>query len=171
MLSRLGLSITYDEVKRYKQSVVHCANLDAPESFPTYFTQWAADNVDHNVNTLDGKGTFHGMGIISMSTPLNKISSGHLTEPQVPRLQKMNVDKVIASQGIDIKHYDLAHKNGLSTISFKPVSDFFFTADSYSMMDFDVVWHASWFFNEHAKPRPNYSGYMQNVCAPPQPFI
>ena len=26
--------------------------------------QYVADNVDHNIATLDGHGTFHGMGII-----------------------------------------------------------------------------------------------------------
>ena len=31
------------------------------------FAQWPADNVDHNIITLTGKGTLHGMGIISMS--------------------------------------------------------------------------------------------------------
>jgi len=110
-------------LKRYNQSVIHCGNLDAPESSATCFTQWAANNVDHNVNTLEGKGTFHGMGIISLSITLNKISSGHFTESQVPRLQRMNADKVITNQGIDIEHYDLSHKNGFSTINFKPMSD------------------------------------------------
>ena len=33
------------------------------------FVQWSADNVDHNCRTLDGKGTFHGMGIIASVTP------------------------------------------------------------------------------------------------------
>jgi hypothetical protein len=37
------------------------------EKSPMSFTQWSADNVDHNVATLDDLGTFHGMGIISMS--------------------------------------------------------------------------------------------------------
>ena len=31
------------------------------------FAQWSADNVDRNIITLIGKGTFHGMEIISMS--------------------------------------------------------------------------------------------------------
>ena len=37
------------------------------------FTQWAADNVDHNVCTLDEQDTFHGMGIIAagMISPMN----------------------------------------------------------------------------------------------------
>ena len=33
------------------------------------FLQHVADNVDHNVRTIDGHGTFHGMGILSVSTP------------------------------------------------------------------------------------------------------
>jgi len=36
------------------------------ECFPARFTQWVADNIDHNVATLDGLGTFHGMGIIAV---------------------------------------------------------------------------------------------------------
>ena len=30
-------------------------------------TQWVADNVNHKVKTLTGKGTFYGMDIISLS--------------------------------------------------------------------------------------------------------
>ena len=29
--------------------------------------QWSAGNVDHNISTLDGTGSFHGMGITSIS--------------------------------------------------------------------------------------------------------
>jgi len=69
-LSRLGFSISYDEVVRYKQSVIQSENSDSliAEYLPGAFTQWVADNVDHNLATLDGQGTFHGMGIIAVST-------------------------------------------------------------------------------------------------------
>ena len=33
---------------------------------PDFFTQWSADNVDHNISTLDGTGSFRGMGITSI---------------------------------------------------------------------------------------------------------
>ncbi len=66
-MSRLGFSITY-EVNMYKPSVIQSESLDNLLAPGTY-TQWVADNVDHNVATLDGKGTFHGMGIIAVSTP------------------------------------------------------------------------------------------------------
>ena len=70
-LSRLGFSISYDEVTRYKQSVVKNETIEdlQPECFPGSITQWVADNVDHNIATLDGRGTFHGMGIVSVSAP------------------------------------------------------------------------------------------------------
>lgn len=72
-LSRLGFSITSDEVSRYKQSVIQTESLNnlLSEYFPGTFTQWVADNVDHNIATLDGQNTFHGMGIIAVSTPKN----------------------------------------------------------------------------------------------------
>ncbi|CAB4000918.1 Hypothetical predicted protein [Paramuricea clavata] len=68
-LSRLGFCISYDEVNRYRQSIIHSEGLKnlLAEYFPGTFTEWVADNVDHNVATLDGQGTFHGMGIIAVS--------------------------------------------------------------------------------------------------------
>ena len=36
---------------------------------PGHFSHYIADNADHNVRTLDGHGTFHGMGIIMAATP------------------------------------------------------------------------------------------------------
>ena len=70
-LSRLGFSISYDEVTRYKHSVIQSENGDnlLAEYLPGAFTQWVADNVDHNLATLDGQESFHGMGIIAVSTP------------------------------------------------------------------------------------------------------
>ena len=61
-LSRLGLSVTPDEVVRYKQSLVQIEDDSLPASGPDYFTQWSGDNVDHNVATVDGLGTFSRYG-------------------------------------------------------------------------------------------------------------
>lgn len=71
-LSRLGFSISCDEVTRYKQSVLL---TDEDTKATSAFTQWVADNVDHNISTLDGLGTFHGMGIISVTTGTGIIAS------------------------------------------------------------------------------------------------
>ena len=70
-LNRLGFSISHDETTRYKQSVV--CNEDVSDfikaNLSGSFSQWSADNVDHNVCTIDGKGTLHGMGLIVSTTP------------------------------------------------------------------------------------------------------
>ena len=36
------------------------------------FTQWIGDNIDRNLRTIDGKNTFHGMGIIAVGTRAQK---------------------------------------------------------------------------------------------------
>ena len=56
-LARLGFSITSDEVKLYKQSVLLSSSnlIDLPNYSNCSFAQWSADNVDHNTATLDEK--------------------------------------------------------------------------------------------------------------------
>ena len=39
------------------------------------FVQYVADNIDHNIRTLDGNYTFHGMGMIAAITPGTKTSN------------------------------------------------------------------------------------------------
>ena len=43
----------------------------------TFYLRFSADNVDHNIITIDGWNTFHGMGMIAMVTPGSK-SSFHI---------------------------------------------------------------------------------------------
>ena len=70
-LYRLGFLISYSEVTRFKQAVMSSRSLDSQTtllSSENAFIQYIADNVDHNIATLDGKDTFHGMGIIAATT-------------------------------------------------------------------------------------------------------
>lgn len=76
ILSRLGFSLSYDEISRYKQCALQSESVDMPKAFPNFFTQWSADNVDHNANTIDGSGTFHGMGILAMSSACHSFAQG-----------------------------------------------------------------------------------------------
>ena len=68
-LALLGLSISSDEVKVFKQSAAVSDSMKATET--EHFMQCVGDNVDHNIQTLTGKGTFHGMGIISIHSNSN----------------------------------------------------------------------------------------------------
>ena len=71
-LSRLGFCVSYDEVTRFKCSVMQSGHADVLNcaTSASAFTQFIADNVDHNVRTLDGLHTFHGMGIIGAMMPV-----------------------------------------------------------------------------------------------------
>ena len=53
------------------------------------YIQWSTDNVDHNLAILDGKETFHGIGILVAVTPSGSFSQ--LT--QITRLKK---EKLVA---------------------------------------------------------------------------
>ena len=48
-LSKLGFSVSYQEVRRYKQSIVeNDDSLNSMVSARPEFAQWIADNVDNN---------------------------------------------------------------------------------------------------------------------------
>ena len=69
-LHKLGYCSSYETVKQFE----HCAAIDRGVDIPHFdkdkqFVQFAADNIDHNIRTLDGHNTFHGMGMIAMVTP------------------------------------------------------------------------------------------------------
>ena len=65
----------------FELSAAMLQGTDVPGVTNDHFLQYVADNVDHNVNTLDGYNTFHGMGIIAAITPALEAESlcqGHL---------------------------------------------------------------------------------------------
>ena len=102
-LSRLGFSISYDEVNRYKQSVIQSESLDSllAENFPGTFTQWV---VDHNVASLDGNSSLHGMGIIAISTPKDNVPLCAKSR-KISRQQRIKVDEVVREKGVPILQY------------------------------------------------------------------
>ena len=55
-----GFCCSYEEVQRFEHNAAQSHRTDIP-NLTTEFVQYAADNVDHNIRTLDGHGTFHGM--------------------------------------------------------------------------------------------------------------
>ena len=68
-LHKHGFCSSCREVTRFGQNAAADQGTDIPEH-SSQFVQYAADNVDHNIRTLDGNNTFHGMGIIAMVTTL-----------------------------------------------------------------------------------------------------
>ena len=71
-LNLLGFSTSSEEVARYKQSVVENENISNYLKENMKVSQWSAGNIDHNVRTVDGHGTFHAIGIICSTTGNNE---------------------------------------------------------------------------------------------------
>ena len=58
---------------RFETNAAASQDTDVPRYTPGTFVQYVADNVDHNVTTVDCFNTFPGMGIIAAMTPGTKI--------------------------------------------------------------------------------------------------
>ena len=118
-LNRLGFSISPDEATRYKQSVV--CNESVLEfvkiNLNGSFSQWLADNVDHNVCTIDRKSTLNGMGMV-VSTTLGRHAQG--LKP-IPRQKRRAAKVVVKEKEIPIIEYDPPEETGLSAVTLKPI--------------------------------------------------
>ena len=64
---------------------------------------FAGDNVDHNILTIDGRGTFHGMGIIAALTP------GKKKDRVIPRRHITNLDFLLQNKIPIIEHRFAKH--------------------------------------------------------------
>lgn len=159
-LNRLGFSISHDEATRYKQSVVCSENVSdfLKTNLAGSFSQWSADNVDHNACTLDGKGTLHGMGVVVSTTP------GSTIQVLTPiRRQKVRcANDVIASSGIPVVVYDPQEQPGMSSVILKPLIELNMVNVLPKELIHDHIWHTLYF---HPNLRPSWSGYMTDISS------
>ena len=56
-----GFSSSYAEVMKYERSAAVVQGTEMPVYSKEHHMEYVADNVDHNVATIDGIGTFHGI--------------------------------------------------------------------------------------------------------------
>ena len=110
-LSNLGFSSSYWEVQKYESSAAATLKIYLPDYFPAQFLQFVADNVDHNIRTLDGHNTFHGMGVIGCSTPATPVNVN------IPRLNVQPKD--LSDIGnINLRYYKVP-EHEVSSLQFK----------------------------------------------------
>lgn len=150
-LNAFGFCSSYGEAKKFElcaSIALHEQQKNPNENIPVI--KYVADNVDHNLRTLDGKNTFHGMGIISIHPTLKTMSS------KIPRIKASLQDlKEIGSVEI-IPYFE----------RMPPTTSLFYRKlnkaviqDSFS--DLDFLWKMSWSKSETI--RPGWSGMMQLV--------
>lgn len=159
-LSRLGFSITSEEVLRFKQSAVeNLENELQPDHAERHFMQWVGDNVDHNLVTLTGKDTFHGMGIISVSSDTRDSELGN-----IPRLkERQKAHSVTNKRGVEIHQYYRSTGTGEDKLIFHPAEKQHVSLPP--SVHCDLLWHCSWFFSSNNEPRPNWAGFMQSATS------
>ena len=115
----------------------------------TEFAQYGVDNVDHNICTLDGHGTFHGMDIIAAVIP--ETSSVR----SILRVKVTSLD--VASIGKVQIHLHKEQNCGKSAVTYQKLLDLK-AQDCYENLY--VLWKTSVMF---AAPGPAWSGIMQFV--------
>ena len=106
-----------------------------------------ADNVDHII-TIDGKGTFHGMGIIAALTPAR-----HMTRT----IQRKQVsDLKIGDTKIPVLEYRFS-RHACQELVFKDIPRY---VDSCLSKRIDILWEVSLSFKEQT---PNWQGMMHTL--------
>ncbi|KAI3379074.1 hypothetical protein SNEBB_002215 [Seison nebaliae] len=156
-LSTLGFSSSYAEVQRFE---LNAACSRAPDLLGSEIDMldtsllFAGDNVDHNIITLDGKGTFHGMGMIATITPGNQVS-------RIISRQKMADLKLVELTKIDIIDYRYA-KHISRNIDFQPL-----TLSSACDRTVDILWEMSFRFHKSTPSWPGMMRLFYNKCEHP----
>ncbi|KAF0047707.1 hypothetical protein F2P81_001340 [Scophthalmus maximus] len=94
-LHGMGFASSYKEVLRFEKNA---ADSVAPDMLADYIDVldmallFAGDNVDHIILRIDGKETFHGMGIITA------ITQGRKNDRIIPRRHITNLDFAVQSK-------------------------------------------------------------------------
>ena len=133
---------------KFERNVAQSYRTDIP-NLTTEFVQYAADNVDHNICTLDGHDTFHGMGMIAAITPGTRsgqaISRAKVTSLDVPMVGR-----------VQIRHHK-EERRGMTAVTYQKLVNL---KAQNSCENLDVLWKTSIMFGS---PRPAWSGMMQFV--------
>ena len=147
-LHHLGFFCSYQQVQEFEQSAAFSHGTDIP-NFSDQSVQYVADNVDHNIRTLDGNDTFHGMGMITTVTPGVR-SNNRISRIKVSLLDLAAIERV----PIQFHKEDSA---GMMAIVYEKL---------YKMKaqdptaNLDILWKTSILFRFS---RPSWSGMMQFV--------
>jgi hypothetical protein len=113
LLYSFGFCSSYFEVHKFEKNA---AVSQGTEVFAdkNCFVQHIADNVNHNICTLDGRDTFHGMGIVATFTP-GKIIHQCIPQSEVigknlieaGRLRKLLYVPITTAASVPISFQDL----------------------------------------------------------------
>ena len=144
-----GFCCSYQEVQNFEQNAAKSHKTDIP-NLTSEFVQYAADNVDHNVRTIDGHNTFHGMGMIAAITPGTAVQ-----KQPIPRAKVTFADVALIGK-VQIRYYKEESREMVEIVYQKLTN---LRAQNHSQ-NLDLLWKTSIMLGS---PRPAWSGMMQFV--------
>ena len=143
-----GFCCSYEEVHKFGRNAALSHGTDIP-NFTSQFVHYVADNVDHNIRTLDGNDTFHGMGMIAAITPgtkkTNQIIWVKVTSKDISMVGRVPIQ------------YHREERLGMTAVTYLKLRSFEAQDPTASL---DILWKTSIMFGS---PRPAWSGMMQFV--------
>ena len=149
-LNNLGFSSSYSEVMLYKRNAAVTADPNNNTLSCGQFMQYIADNIDHNLRTIDGKNTFHGMGIISCITP------EHKEIRTIARKTNVSLAEIVDLSHVNIKFYSPQNTH-IDDVKFTYLPD---PKKDINSCNIDLLWNVSWLLRPNT---PLWSGAMQLI--------
>jgi len=134
------------------------SSAETKQSVP--FTQFVADNFDHNVRTLDGLGIFYGMGIIAAT--VSHGSFGSVECRRVRRCDKMPVSAAIKDKCMPLLPFKRSGKMQLDNFPLHQFQELLRPAVTLDVVNLINIWHIG-LFTGATKARPNWLGFMQSM--------
>ena len=115
ILSAMSYCSSYFEVQRFEENAASSIAPDVLDEvhIPDKMVLFAADNVDHNIVTLDGKCTFHGTVMLAAVTPEKEVAHTVLR-------RKFSDLNTIDKTNVDIVEHRFA-REALSSVKFQPL--------------------------------------------------
>ncbi|KAJ8684487.1 hypothetical protein QAD02_020279 [Eretmocerus hayati] len=112
-----GLCASYDEALIFQNSI-----LNDPENFGVSedsYSQWMVDNLDANLQTIDGKNTLHVLGNLRVVTPDTSVTS----TKKILRITKFNSRDITGSKlgFVPTKVFDRGNSLGLKGVKIQDV--------------------------------------------------
>lgn len=155
LLSSLGVSASYNEIRKYEDCLLQQPERSISESA---FSQFVFDNADFNINTLDGFKTFHAMGGIQCISPSNAL------EPAPHLLRKKNSSSAPVKgcfANFTVQHCNREKNAGLKTLTV--LDEIGETNNIILPLTGDFLWlYAKW----AVLPKvPGWNGFMEQATA------
>ena len=119
-----GFCCNYAEVTKFERSTAVNEGTYIPHFREETYVQYVTYNVDHNICTLDGHNTFHGMGMIAAVIPATsrtgRIPHVSVTAEDIAAIGKVNIEHFISesdgSQSLQYKSWNSMIPRTLPTI-------------------------------------------------------